>query len=143
MATGTLQGPVRFAHPARMPRRGRLPLLAAVLLLLLSLVFPYWQVTLYAPQYPEGLRARVYLTHVGGDAQEITTLNHYIGMPGLDVAAPLERRLAVPLVLLSAAALLLLAARRLPARRWLQLLLRLPVVLLPAVVLADLAYWLW
>ncbi len=141
MATGALQAQVRIARPAGTPRRSRLPLLAAVLLVL-SLAFPYWQVTLYAPQYPGGLRARVYLTHVGGDAQEITTLNHYIGMPGLDAAAPLERRLAVPLVLL-AAALLLLGAGPRPAGRWPRLLLSLPAVLLPAAVLVDLAYWLW
>jgi len=142
MATDALQAQVKFARPARIPQRSRLAPLAAALLLL-SLAFPYWQVILFAPQYPGGLRARVYLTHVGGDAQEITTLNHYIGMPGLDAAAPLERRLAVPLVLLAAASLFLSAAGRSPAARWARLLMYLPAVVLPLAVVADLAYWLW
>jgi len=122
--------------------RRALPLAAAALLLL-SLLVPYWQVILFAPQYPGGLRAYVYLTHVGGDAQEISTLNHYIGMPGLEAAAPLERRLAIPLFVLAATALLLSAYARPLRARWLRLLLRLPAGLLPVGVVADLTYWLW
>ncbi len=121
---------------------------AAAGLLLLSLLFPYWQVTLFAPQYPGGLRAYVYLTHVAGDDQEISNLNHYVGMRALDAAAPLERRLALPLILLSVIALLVSAYAHPAGARWLRnsaarALLRLPAVLLPVGVIADLAFWLW
>jgi len=104
-----------------------------------SLAFPYWQMTLYAPQYPQGLRAFVYLTHVAGDAEEISLLNHYIGMKPLDEAAPLERRLAVPVVLLFAALAVLSSTQR-GLWRW---LLRLPLVLFPVGFCADLVAWLW
>lgn len=119
-------------------REARLALVAAVLLVG-SLALPYWQLTLYAPQYPGGLRALVYLTHVSGDAQEISNLNHYIGMKPLEEAAPLERALAVPVVLLFAA-LAVLSSRQRGPWRW---LLRLPLVLFPLGFFADLAAWLW
>ncbi len=116
----------------------RWPLVAAGLLVL-SLAFPYWQLTLYAPQYPGGLRALVYLTHVAGDAPEISNLNHYIGMKALDEAAPLERALAVPLVLLFGALAVLSGTLGGPWR-W---LLRLPLVLFPLGFFLDLSAWLW
>lgn len=115
-----------------------MPVLAAVLLVA-SLVLPYWQLTLYAPQYPGGLRVFVYLTHVAGDAQEVTTLNHYIGMKPLEEAARVERAVAVPVVLVFAALGVLSGTVR-GAWRW---LLRLPLVLFPLGFFADLAAWLW
>lgn len=113
--------------------------LGAAALLAASLAVPYWQLTLYAPQYPGGLRALVYLTHVAGDAQEISNLNHYIGMKALDEAAPVERALAIPLVLLFGALAVVSGSRRGPWR-W---LLRLPLVLFPLGFFADLSAWLW
>lgn len=115
-----------------------MPVLAAVLLAA-SLVLPYWQLTLYAPQYPGGLRVFVYLTHVAGDAQEVTTLNHYIGMKPLEEAAPVERAVAVPVVLVFGALAVLSGLLHSPWR-W---LLRLPLVLFPLGFFADLAAWLW
>ncbi len=116
----------------------RMPVLAAVLLAA-SLVLPYWQLTLYAPQYPGGLRVFVYLTHVAGDAQEVTSLNRYIGMKPLEQAAPVERAVAVPVVLALGALAVLSGTLRGPWR-W---LLRLPLVLFPLGFFADLAAWLW
>jgi len=112
--------------------------LVAAVLVVASLAFPYWQLTLFAPQYPGGLHASVYLTHVGGDADEISGLNHYIGMASLTDAAPIERMLALPLV---AAVLALLIASIFTPR--FRLLLRLPVLCLPLGVIASLLYWLW
>jgi hypothetical protein len=40
-----------------------------------------------APQYPGGLRLDIYAYTVGGDVQEVNTLNHYIGMAKIDRAA--------------------------------------------------------
>lgn len=118
-------------------RRMAIPMIAAMLLIG-SLFLPYWHMRLYAPQYPGGLRARIYLTHASGDIQEISNLNHYVGLPGLEWLAPTERRLAVPLVFATAAALLVsMYARRL------RVLLRLPGILFPIGMIVDLAYWLW
>ena len=48
-------------------------------------VLPLWNLTMFAPQYPDGLRLDIY-THSsqggnnGQDVKEINVLNHYIGM---------------------------------------------------------------
>lgn len=66
----------------------RLMLLAAVVLLVATYFFPLWNLTMFAPQYPDGLRLDIYShTLVGGnngqDIKEINVLNHYIGMQDL------------------------------------------------------------
>lgn len=65
--------------------RSRILLCALVLPLLLSFVFPLWEIHMTAPQYPKGLGMEIYSYKVvggndGHDIQEINTLNHYIGM---------------------------------------------------------------
>lgn len=66
---------------------GRGPrLLAAFAALLLTLVYvaPLWNITLIAPQYPEGLGMHIRVNTVTGvkpmDIDNINGLNHYIGM---------------------------------------------------------------
>lgn len=66
----------------------RFMLLAAVALIVTTYFFPLWNLTMFAPQYPEGLRLDIYsYTLVGGnngqDVREINVLNHYIGMQDL------------------------------------------------------------
>jgi hypothetical protein len=66
----------------------RLMLLAAAVLLVATYFFPLWNLTMFAPQYPDGLRLDIYsYTLVGGnhgqDVKEINVLNHYIGMQDL------------------------------------------------------------
>jgi hypothetical protein len=68
--------------------RARLMVLLATLLLAVTYVLPLWNLTMFAPQYPEGLRLDIYsYTLVGGnngqDTKEINVLNHYIGMRDL------------------------------------------------------------
>jgi hypothetical protein len=68
--------------------RPRLLLLAAAVLLLGVYVFPLWNMTMFAPQYPEGLRLGIYSYKLEGgnngqDIREINVLNHYIGMRDL------------------------------------------------------------
>lgn len=67
------------------------------LLLLLAAIFaasiyvaPLWNLTMFAPQYPDGLRLDIYGYKLvgannGQDIKEINVLNHYIGMR--DIAA--------------------------------------------------------
>lgn len=56
----------------------------ASLLLLLLFIFPLWKISLYAPQYPDGLT--MYLNIDGivdggtGDIANINIMNHYVGM---------------------------------------------------------------
>ena len=68
----------------------RLCLVVAAGLLTAIYVFPLWNMTMFAPQYPEGLRLDIF-SHalVGGnggqDLKEINLLNHYIGMRDLAI----------------------------------------------------------
>ena len=66
-------------------------LVLATLGLVLSYVFPLWQLTMFAPQYPEGLRLDIYSYRLEGgnkgqDIREINVLNHYIGMKDIETA---------------------------------------------------------
>jgi hypothetical protein len=86
------------AHPflERSPRYLELPLnmrsrvlLAAAALLLAFIYFvPLWNMTMFAPQYPDGLRLDIWGYKLAGgnggqDIKEINILNHYIGMKDL------------------------------------------------------------
>ncbi len=60
-------------------------LVVAALLLVASLATPLWNMTMFAPQYQDGLRLEIRSSGlVGGnrgqDLKEINLLNHYIGM---------------------------------------------------------------
>jgi len=68
--------------------RARLVVLVAAVLLAATYVLPLWNLTMFAPQYQDGLRLDIYsYTLVGGndgqDIKEINVLNHYIGMRDL------------------------------------------------------------
>jgi hypothetical protein len=69
----------------------RLLLLFAFLLLIPTYLLPLWKMTMFAPQYPEGLRLEIYSYKLEGgnggqDVKEINILNHYIGMRDLTSA---------------------------------------------------------
>ena len=112
------------------------PLVAGVLLVA-SIFFPYWRLTLHAPQYPAGLEARITVRTVQGDVREINGLNHYIGMRPLEEGGELERSLSIFAIPAMAVLAALVAIRR----RWIWLL-ALPAILYPAIFTADLAFWL-
>ncbi len=62
--------------------------LAAALLVLPTYFFPLWNLTMFAPQYGDGLRLDIYSYKLQGgnhgqDLKEINLLNHYIGMHDL------------------------------------------------------------
>lgn len=58
--------------------------LAGAFSLLLLFVFPLWQITLYAPQYPNGITMYIWINQISGNEegvlQNVNILNHYIGM---------------------------------------------------------------
>lgn len=117
-----------------------LPLLVVSgVMLVFSLLLPYWSITLHAPQYPGGLKVDVYAYKMAGDVFEVDGLNHYIGMMKLGDAAKLERtisRFAIPLV-----ALLAVASYWIPGRwKWLAVT---PIIIYPVVFIADLFAWLY
>lgn len=61
-------------------------MLVASLLLVGVFLFPLWQITLEAPQFPGGLRLNIWINQFSGDKgggdiiANINILNHYIGM---------------------------------------------------------------
>ena len=66
----------------------RVLLVVAAGLLAVTLTLPLWNLTMFAPQYPEGLRMDIYTHQLQGgnkgqDIKEINVLNHYIGMRDL------------------------------------------------------------
>jgi copper chaperone NosL len=91
----------------------RFLLIAAILLLVPALLLPLWKLTMFAPQYPDGLHMDIYSYkldggHGGQDVKEINVLNHYIGMRELSTAEFTEFKW-IPFVL-GALALLFLRA---------------------------------
>src|SRR5262245_2498433 len=63
-------------------------LVLAALLLVPVYLWPLWNMTMFAPQYPDGLRLDIYSYKLEGgnrgqDIKEINILNHYIGMKDL------------------------------------------------------------
>ena len=122
--------------------RGRVLLACAAALLAGLYVLPMWNISLTAPQYPEGLGLRIWLNTITGvkpnDLSNINGLNHYIGMKRIEPDAIPELRI-MPFAVggLIVLALAAAATRRLPlARLWVG-----AFVVLALVGLAD--FWRW
>lgn len=114
-------------------------LIFAAALLILTIVLPYWSITLHAPQYPKGLTIDAYVNEMRGDVSEVDGLNHYIGMIKLEDAAKIERtisRIAIPFIAVLAVLSFWVKSRW----RW---LLALPIVIYPIVFVLDLFAWLY
>jgi len=111
----------------------------AAMLLMVSLLLPYWVLQLSAPQFPDGLTITAYVNRLEGDVNELEGLNHYVGLGSFQDAATLERQIAVVAILVLAG---LLLAALLVHSRWVVLLV-LPTLLFPFIFLIDLQYWLW
>lgn len=121
--------------------RYRLPtifFLIAAVLLIISIFFPYWKMTLQAPQYPKGLSVQAYIYKLTGDVREIDGLNHYIGMRPLGEAAQLERSLSIFAV--GVFSLLIIAAIFVHTKY--TVLFALPALLFPFIFLGDMYFWL-
>jgi len=114
-------------------------LVIAAALIGVSLMLPFWRMTLRTPQYPGGLHAQIFVTHVAGDIEQLNGINQYIGMRDLGTLAPLERSLAA--FLIPGFALLTATAAFVGGRRWVWLVV--PGLGLPLAFAADLGAWLY
>lgn len=63
----------------------RILLLLAVFTLIPAYFTPLWQISLWAPQYPEGLNMKIWIDHLSGNVDQINGVNHYIGMKHIGV----------------------------------------------------------
>lgn len=64
----------------KISRTSQWVLLVGALSLLLTYFVPIWRIDLWAPQYPEGLTMKIWLSKLSGQVEIINGLNHYIGM---------------------------------------------------------------
>lgn len=112
---------------------------AAALLLMASLLLPYWVLKLSAPQFPEGLTVRAYVNRLEGDVGELEGLNHYVGLGSFQDAATFERSIAIAAIIVLAG---LLVAALVIHSRWVLVLVA-PALLFPIIFLIDLQFWLW
>lgn len=112
-------------------------MIAAAVVLLASIFFPYWKMEMDAPQYPDGLEMTIYVNKVQGDVDEVDGLNHYIGMRPISEAGQFERSMS----LIAIAALIMLVVAAIFVHNPCALALTWPVMLYPAIFLFDL--WLW
>jgi hypothetical protein len=112
---------------------------AAALLLMVSLLLPYWVLRLSAPQFPDGLTIRAFVNRLDGDVGELEGLNHYVGLGSFNDAATFERSVAIVSIIVLAG---LLIAAIIVHSRWVLLLVT-PALLFPVIFLIDLQYWLW
>ncbi|GGH69806.1 hypothetical protein GCM10011318_11210 [Phaeocystidibacter marisrubri] len=62
--------------------------IVAVLCLSMLYFFPLWEVTLIAPQYPDGVSMYIWIHQITGDTpgtlQNVNILNHYVGMKAIE-----------------------------------------------------------
>ncbi|HEY6807702.1 MAG TPA: hypothetical protein VI160_02850 [Gemmatimonadales bacterium] len=77
--------------------RARLAVLGAGVVLVAAAAFPLWRITMFANQFPEGLRLSIYSYKLvgganGADLEGINILNHYIGMRTIAAADFVEMR---------------------------------------------------
>lgn len=67
-----------------MNTRSKALMVIASLLLFLLFVLPLWKISLYAPQYPDGLKMYLNIDGISdggtGDIANINIMNHYVGM---------------------------------------------------------------
>jgi hypothetical protein len=123
-------------------RPGRILTGLAAFALIPMFALPLWNVTLQAPQYPEGLGMRIWLDTITGikpnDLNNINNLNHYIGMKRIEPDAIAELRY-MPFIVGGLIVLAGLAATR--GRRWLLNTWIAAFIALSAIGLADFYRW--
>lgn len=119
--------------------RARAIFLAAAACFVAAALFPFWKLTLFAPQYPENLSVSVGVFGLQGDVKEVNGLNHYIGMRPLEEAAVIEMAIA-PWGMVAFTLIALAAAFARKSR--LDLALLVPIAF-PLIFLADVSFWLW
>lgn len=68
-------------------KKSKLLMIIGALLLLPLFIFPLWNITLEAPQYPTPLGMDIYITKIADahphDVKNINLMNHYVGMKNI------------------------------------------------------------
>ena len=109
----------------------------ASLLLIVSLLFPYWRVDFETKKFPRPLILQVRPHRLEGNIGQIDKLNRDLGMRALETAGQFERKVALPSIAI--AALCLLVSPVLP-RKW-GLWCALPSLIFPLIFVGALYWW--
>ncbi len=67
-----------------MKKTSKIIIIIAGLSLIAGFFLPLWDISLEAPQYPEGLGMKIWVNKISGDLNTINGLNHYIGMKTIE-----------------------------------------------------------
>jgi copper chaperone NosL len=108
------------------------------LIMIVIYYVPFWQILMWAPQYPEGLTMKIWIDRLSGDVEIINGLNHYIGMKHIKVEMFPEFRI-MPWLVGSLAALGLIAA--ITGKKIITWLFLLAMIITGIIGLVD--FWLW
>ncbi|MBI1286514.1 MAG: hypothetical protein GC178_02950 [Flavobacteriales bacterium] len=69
-------------------KTSKIIMIVAALLPLILFFLPMWTIQLSAPQYPDPLEMRIFITKIDGDLQSINLMNHYVGMKMIPETIP-------------------------------------------------------
>ncbi|MDH5605046.1 MAG: hypothetical protein OEY51_13945 [Cyclobacteriaceae bacterium] len=68
-------------------RKSKIIMISGALLLLALFVFPLWNITLMAPQYPDSIGMNIWINKIAdknpNDIKNINLMNHYVGMKAI------------------------------------------------------------
>lgn len=67
-----------------MKKISRIIVIVSSLAMITAFFTPTWDISLEAPQYPEGLGMKIWINKITGDLNTINGLNHYIGMKKIE-----------------------------------------------------------
>ena len=91
-------------------KTGRVLMIGGALLILALFIFPMWNITLLAPQYPEPIGMNIWINkitdHHPNDLKNINIMNHYVGMK--EIPEQIEEFKFFPFIVLGMAAIGLL-----------------------------------
>jgi len=125
-----------------MTKASSIAMVITAVLLTVVYVAPLWQISLQAPQYPDGLGIHIWVDKITGrephDLQNINGLNHYIGMRAIEPDDIPELKYMKFIVAGLVAFALVVAMVR---RRWLLVTWVIAAILLALVGMYD--FWKW
>lgn len=122
----------------KLPGYARLLLVLSSIILIAVLFFPFWQIQLSAPQYPEGLVLLIYANKLAGNVDIINGLNHYIGMKTLHTADFFEFTILPYIIGFFSLAILLTAI--IGKRIWLNIIF---ILFVCFGIIAMIDFWRW
>jgi copper chaperone NosL len=126
----------------RMTRGSSIAMVVTAVLISAVYLFPLWEISLQAPQYPDGLGIHIWIDKITGrephDLQNINGLNHYIGMKAIEPDSIPELKFMKFIAAALAASALLVGFLRL---RWLLAIWVVVAILCSAAGMYDFYKW--